>query len=218
MNISEKLTKLERYGKELPKEFLMEILIELENIKKDYERRIEELDFSNGEYFEKEYDNFYDISEFTDGVIFETAMSSKRYKLPNSLRIDFENFSSWDEVYDYIKKKYKPIIIEYVSMTDHGGLYFELGQSSGWDTGVVGFIILTREKMREYGVSLKEAKKIFYRQVNDLLEAMSGNVYVLSTPFDRVFGVLPYKEEFIKFLEDNIAIVNEYIKRVKSYL
>ncbi len=70
-----------------------------------------------------------------------------------------EDFTSWGDVADAIEKAYKPLLMFPLYMYDHSGLYFSLGEdfynkglSQGhayFDSGQVGFVIVTRESLKE---------------------------------------------------------------------
>ena len=68
---------------------------------------------------------------------------------------------SWDEVEHRLKKDEGAVVILPLYLYDHGGLTISTGRfSCPWDSGQVGFIYLTREKIKqEYGWTRLTAKR-----------------------------------------------------------
>ena len=78
------------------------------------------------------------------------VLKHKRYSFPCDIEIDFSHFDSWDEIEGYLVKTYKPLAISRVFMMDHGGTYISLSAyNDSWDSGVIGFIMVTRENLKK---------------------------------------------------------------------
>jgi hypothetical protein len=80
------------------------------------------------------------------------ALAHKRYNLGDTAKtlgwtFRSEEYDGWDEVETRIQQKFNPLVIEPVSLHDHGGISLSLGVSKGWDSGQVGFAYVTREDM-----------------------------------------------------------------------
>jgi len=103
-----------------------------------------------------------------------------------------DGFNSWNELEDYIKKEYDPAVILPMYMYDHGIQRVKVGSFQGllpqghaeFDSGMIGFIYVSKEKVRkEY--SVKKISKKLRERVAGYLESevkvydwwMSGQVY-----------------------------------------
>ncbi len=93
----------------------------------------------------------------------------KRYTLGDevaSKEIPWGDFDSWQDAKDYILNKYEVGVILPLYLYDHSGITMNTtGFSCGWDSGQVGFIISTKDKMKkEYN------KKRISKQLSDRVE------------------------------------------------
>lgn len=75
----------------------------------------------------------------------------KRYHLgDNEPKIDFSDFNSWDEIHDHLRKKHGAHIILPLYLYDHSGITMRTNPfGCPWDSGQVGFIYATRQKILE---------------------------------------------------------------------
>ena len=78
----------------------------------------------------------------------------KRYILGDEGHgLNSDNFNSWDDVYDYIKKELDGYIILPLRLYDHSGITMSTSTSypynDQWDSMWVGFIYITAKKIRE---------------------------------------------------------------------
>lgn len=74
------------------------------------------------------------------------------------------------EFISYISKRaeVKGYILEPISLYEHTGLTYSLGVKYGWDSGVVGFIFVSKNKIREVYGCRKVTKSVRNRVVEDL--------------------------------------------------
>lgn len=80
-----------------------------------------------------------------------TVCTHKRYNLGNSVSFPFGNYNSWVEVEDELKRKYKAVIILPLYLYDHSGITISTNPfNCKWDSGQVGFIYTTKQRIREY--------------------------------------------------------------------
>lgn len=90
----------------------------------------------------------------------------KRYSLGDeeaSKEIPWGDFSSWQEAEDYILNKYDVGVILPLFLYDHSGITMNTtGFSCRWDSGQVGFIIITKDKMKK-----EYSKKRISKQLKD---------------------------------------------------
>ena len=109
----------------------------------------------------------------------------RRYKLGDDSDLDSSDFSSWEELEEYLYKTEKALIVIPVFMYDHSGLTVNTtGFSCPWDSGQIGHIYVSKEKIRnEYGCKriskkLKEhIHEILVSEVSIYNDYLIGNVY-----------------------------------------
>lgn len=111
----------------------------------------------------------------------------KRYNLGDKTDIKHDSFDSWSEIEKYLKKEKKAIMILPLYLYDHSGLRMKIGSFNGllpqghaeFDSGMVGFIYTTKEKLEETGV--KNNKNEIARQLEGEVDTydsyLSGDVY-----------------------------------------
>lgn len=77
----------------------------------------------------------------------------KKHKLGNEHEYNSEDFESWDELEEHIKENEHPLIIKKLSLYDHSGIRLHIGSPQDrWDSGYVGFAIITEKKIEEWGI------------------------------------------------------------------
>ena len=109
----------------------------------------------------------------------------RRYNLGDETELKSSDFSSWEELENYLYKEENALIAIPVFMYDHSGLWINTtGFSCPWDSGQIGYIYASKEKVRkEYNCKriskkLKEqVKKILCSEVTLYNDYLSGNVY-----------------------------------------
>ena len=109
----------------------------------------------------------------------------RRYNLGDETELKSSDFSSWEELENYLYKEENALIAIPVFMYDHSGLWINTtGFSCPWDSGQVGYIYISKEKVRrEYSCKriskkLKEMmREILCSEVDLYNDYLSGNVY-----------------------------------------
>ena len=109
----------------------------------------------------------------------------RRYMLGDETELKSSDFSSWEELESYLYKEEDALIAIPVFMYDHSGLWINTtGFSCPWDSGQVGYIYVSKEKVRrEYSCKriskkLKEMiREILCSEVDLYNDYLSGNVY-----------------------------------------
>jgi hypothetical protein len=110
------------------------------------------------------------------------CLSHKRYNLPNELNINFEEKINLEE----IKKTYGIEILFIVHAYDHSGLSISLSNEypfdDVWDSGVLGFICVTKEGIKkEFGKltknNIKKAEQILKYEFETYKQYVEGSVY-----------------------------------------
>lgn len=108
----------------------------------------------------------------------------RRYNLGDKHDYKSSDFSSWNEQRKELQKQ-KPCIILPLYLYDHSGITMNTtGFSCGWDSGQVGWIMVTKEKVRkEYDVKYitqeirEKVKKVLEAEVKVYDQYLTGDVY-----------------------------------------
>ena len=95
----------------------------------------------------------------------------KRYTLGDEHSYDSDDYNSWDEFEKALHKEHDIAVILPLYLYDHSGITMKTtGFSCGWDSGQVGFIFVTKDKVRkEYNV--KRISKSLLDKVESLLKS-----------------------------------------------
>ena len=109
----------------------------------------------------------------------------RKYNLGDETELKSSDFSSWEELESYLYKEENALIAIPVFMYDHSGLWINTtGFSCPWDSGQVGYIYISKEKVRrEY--SCKRISKKLKEMIREMLcsevdlynDYLCGNVY-----------------------------------------
>jgi hypothetical protein len=114
------------------------------------------------------------------------ACFHKRYTLGDKEHgIDSNDFNSWAAMKEHIEKELKAVIVLPIYMYDHSGLTINTtGFSCPWDSGQIGFIYVTKEKVKEeYSFKriskkrLGKIKEYLLSEVEIYDEYLRGNVF-----------------------------------------
>lgn len=113
------------------------------------------------------------------------AIFHKRYNFGDEVEFSSEDFPSWAEMEEHIKKEMKAAVILPIYMYDHSGITINTqGFSCPWDSGQVGFIYATRDGIRgEYHKHklteeiIKQATQRLESEVKIMDRYLSGDVY-----------------------------------------
>jgi len=161
------------------------------------------------EYFE---DPRKDYDHLTKMICFH-----RRYVLGDKHDLKESDFRSWEDVEEYIKKTYKPLVMESLYLMDHSGLIlnmssesFRMCDSVGWDWGQVGFIFITREDAKREKLTKKKVEKLLEAEFEEYKAFIEGDVYVVNVIDDSgetVDSVINYGNVTKNVLSDIIARV-----------
>jgi hypothetical protein len=81
----------------------------------------------------------------------------RKYDLGDSHSYNADDYSGWEEMEDAIVEKEKPLIIEPLYMYDHSGITIATTPfGCRWDSGQVGFVMVTPKSLDEYGLVMKD--------------------------------------------------------------
>lgn len=129
-------------------------------------------------YVQIEIDQFVVSFEELFNDLVKMALFHKRYNLPNNVDFSTDDFAGWTEMENHIEKT--AVVIEPISMTDHSGLYIYGGRASGWDSGIIGYMYITKEDMEKEGLTEDKCEQILKHRIDALADYASGNVFDLS--------------------------------------
>jgi len=109
----------------------------------------------------------------------------KRYNLGDKHNVDFDDFNSIDELEKGLIKEFNTAVILPIFMYDHSGVTIRTTSfNDRWDSGQVGFILISKEKVRKE-FNVKRINKKLIEKVQTLLEGevktydeyLSGEVF-----------------------------------------
>jgi hypothetical protein len=145
------------------------------------------------------------------------ACSHRKYTLGDEdAQIRIDDFNSWDEVEAHLINEHDAVIILPLYLYDHSGItmsttsFLGRAQHASWDSGQVGFIYTTREKifeMQGWKRLTKERKakveKYLVGEVATYEQYLTGDVYGYSIKVDgeevescwSFFGEIRAREE-----------------------
>ena len=76
----------------------------------------------------------------------------KRYHIGDRHDIRADHYDGWDSMQKALVRKYNVVVIHPLYMYDHGGVSLSTTPfNCPWDSGQVGFVVVTRESMMESG-------------------------------------------------------------------
>jgi hypothetical protein len=158
----------------------------------------------------------------------------KRYVLGEvDVRKEFEDCYSWDDVEKRIIELYDPLVILPLYLYDHGILRIKIGDFydsqlpqgyAHFDTGMVGFVIAERDKVRkEYGVQRiskklrEQVKQILEDEIDVFDKYLSGQVYAYSIEDTDIAcsGFYDY-DEMVKYAKEEVDGIVEKARKDKQ--
>lgn len=110
----------------------------------------------------------------------------RRYSLGDTKeKFDFDNYNGWDEVKQALIKKKNVAVILPLYLLDHSGITMKTTSfNDKWDSGQVGFIYASKEKIRkEYSVKriskklIEKVTKLLINEVAIYDQYLTGDVY-----------------------------------------
>lgn len=114
------------------------------------------------------------------------ACFHRRYSLGDKdVPFSSDEFGSWGEMEEYIWKSLDAAVVIPLFMYDHGGITIQAYPfDCRWDSGQIGFIYVTKDKLRkEYGVKkvgkkiLSKAEEILRNEILTYDQYVTGDVY-----------------------------------------
>ncbi len=116
----------------------------------------------------------------------------KKYNLGDKNNFNSDSFNNWNEIQKHIKNELKGYIILPLRLYDHSGISISTCTSypynDRWDSGQVGFIYITKEKiLKEYSnkiVSKKIREKVTQYLIDEVKiydQYLRGEIYSYTT-------------------------------------
>ena len=136
----------------------------------------------NGKRAEIFYDEFPEnIRDMCDNLG-TMVCKHMRYVLgDHKIKLDPHSFESWDEIEEYLKRKYNAKIILPLYLYDHSGITMNTtGFSCGWDSGQVGFIFVDQDTcVKEFGENYSREKivNLLKGEVEEYDAYLRGEMY-----------------------------------------
>lgn len=181
-------------------------------------------------------DNGYDPREW-DNLGTMLCMHG-RYQLGDKHSFKSSDFDGWGEVKKYLTEEEKAVIVLPLYLYDHSGLRMKVGSFAGllpqghaeFDSGCVGFIYVTRDKLlSEYSAKkvtkkiLDQAEAVLRAEVKTYDQYLSGDVYGYTVTdskgeqTDSCWGYYGYDENKSGLLEAAQDVIDHtIITRIKS--
>lgn len=109
----------------------------------------------------------------------------RRYDLGDKHSYSSDDYSSWEEMKQAIIKEENPAVILPLYMYDHSGISISTSPfSCRWDSGQIGFVLVSKKKaLEEFGGKIVTAKlkerieKILDGEVETYTQYVEGEVY-----------------------------------------
>jgi len=96
-----------------------------------------------------------------------------RYNLGDTTDLKSDMFDGWDEVEKHLIEEEGAVLIRPLYLYDHSGITISMSEfSCSWDSGCIGFIYLTKEKMQ----SVLGWKRLTEKRKAKAIEYMKGEV------------------------------------------
>lgn len=138
---------------------------------------------------------------------------------------DHNDYESWEELYNAIDKQEDALIILPLHLYDHSGIAMKVGSWVGkahhaeWDSGQVGFIFISKEKVREEYSAKRISSKLANRiatylegEVETYTQYLEGSVYGYTTGDDSCGGYYGYDHEKSGLLDEAKSTIDHEIK------
>jgi hypothetical protein len=136
----------------------------------------------NGKRAEILYDEFAENPRQMYDNLGTMVCKHMRYDLgDHKIKLDSNDFESWDEIEEYLKSEYNAEIILPLYLYDHSGIAMNTtGFSCGWDSGQVGFIFIDHKTcVKEFGEDYSREKivNLLKGEVEEYDAYLRGEMY-----------------------------------------
>lgn len=146
---------------------------------------VKEIQLSDNRIFKMYSDEYRDSPRDWDNLG-TMACFHRRYSLGDShLSFSSSEFGSWAEMEHYIWRELDAAVVLPIYMYDHGGITISTSPfSCPWDSGQIGFIYVTKDKLREVNRVKRVGKAIIEKataalenEVKIYDQYITGDVY-----------------------------------------
>lgn len=102
----------------------------------------------------------------------------RRYDLGDKHDYDSDDYSGWEEMKEAIIKQEKVHTILPLYLYDHSGITISTGPfSCNWDSGQIGWIFVSKEKVKEEGMDESKVEDYLKGEVETYDQYLTGDVY-----------------------------------------
>ena len=102
----------------------------------------------------------------------------KRYDLGDKHDYDENNYDSWDELKEDIIKQENVHTILHLYLYDHSGITMNTtGFSCRWDSGQVGWIFVSKDKVKKDGIDESKIEQYLNGEVETYDQYLTGDVW-----------------------------------------
>jgi len=102
----------------------------------------------------------------------------RRYDLGDKHDYDSDDYSGWEEMKEAIIKQEKVHTILPLYLYDHSGITISTGPfSCNWDSGQIGWIFVSKEKVKEEGMDESKVEDYLKGEVKTYDQYLTGDVY-----------------------------------------
>ena len=105
----------------------------------------------------------------------------KRYNLGDKNDLDLDDFNSWEELEEYLMEEEGAVVMLSLRLYDHSGISMSTSTrypyNCPWDSGWIGLIYRTQEKLNETGTDKKTAEDILEAEVKTYDQYLRGDIY-----------------------------------------
>lgn len=142
-----------------------------------------EISLKDGHVLQILYDTWAE-SPRSWGNLGTMAIFHNKYNFGDDVAFSANDFNNWKEMEEYITDTLKAVVCLPIYMYDHSGITINTtGFACPWDSGQVGFIYVTDDKMKEnygdtyYLPDIEKAKKVLLSEVKTMDQYIRGDVY-----------------------------------------
>lgn len=102
----------------------------------------------------------------------------RRYKLGDNHNFSADDFNSWEELENILRTEENAHTILPLSLYDHSGISMSVGSPTcPWDSGRVGFIYITKDKVKSEGIDESKVEEYLIGEVETYNQYLTGDVY-----------------------------------------
>ena len=102
----------------------------------------------------------------------------KRYDIGDKTDYKSSDFDSWDELKTQIESDNKVLLIKPLYMYDHSGITISTSPfSCQWDSGQVGFIFVSKYKIKKEGIDETKVEEYLKGEVETYDQYLTGDVW-----------------------------------------